>query len=291
MSMFLQHLVPVPYCCACSSSSARPPLLEERCIECHGERRQKAKLKVNDRADLLAGGESGPAIVPGDAAGSLLMKRVRARGTDDVMPPRDPALDNRRIADLAAWIDAGAPWVHADGSIEPAPPAAAAPPAGTPPNAAPPTETAPTPAAAKASSKPPLVGRVHPLVVHFPIACLLLALFAEFLYVARGPAWDPTVALLLGVGVAGAAVAVISGTWFATDGTIFARHEQGLKLHEVGGWITLVLGLSSGALLLASRSSARARIYFRVLLLLTALATGVTGHLGGAMVYPDLALF
>jgi uncharacterized membrane protein/mono/diheme cytochrome c family protein len=272
------------------------PVLEDRCIECHGEHRQKAHLKLNDRADILTGGDSGPAIVTGAPDRSLLLQRVRARGTDDVMPPREPPLDDAQIADLAAWVAAGAPWVHADGSIEPAPSAGAATasggnaPATAPPAAdiSPPADRTPPPAA---KPKTPLVGRVHPLVVHFPIACLLLALLAEFLVVVRGPAWEPTVALLLLVGVAGAAVAVVSGTWFASDGTMFARHDLGLKLHEVAGWITLVLGLSAGALLLASRSSPRARLYFRVVLMLTAVATAVTGHLGGAMVYPELGLF
>src|SRR4051812_29198487 len=61
------------------------PLLENRCVECHGERRQKAKLRLDSRAALLAGGDAGPAIVIGDADHSLLIQRVRARGTDDVM--------------------------------------------------------------------------------------------------------------------------------------------------------------------------------------------------------------
>jgi uncharacterized membrane protein/mono/diheme cytochrome c family protein len=268
------------------------PVLEERCIECHGELRHKAQLKLNDRRTMISGGANGPAIVPGDPDHSLLMQRVRARGTDDVMPPREPALDDRQIADLAAWIAAGAPWVHADGSVE----GGTASGGGT----TPPTDGHPSPESAEANTKPPsnagqhrppLVGRIHPLVVHFPIACLLLVLLAEFLYVVRGPAWGPAVALLMLVGVAGAAVAVFTGTWFADEGSMFQRPDRTLRLHEVAGWVTLVLALASSAFLLASRSSPRARLFFRLLLVLTAVVSGLTGHLGGTMVYGEHWLF
>src|SRR6478609_3613086 len=137
------------------------PLLEGRCLECHGELKHKGKLKLNERAAMLAGGVNGPAIVPGDPEHSLVVTRVRARGTDDVMPPVEPALDDQQIADLAAWIAAGATWVHADGSVEPAPAATGGEQVPTPTGAQP-TE-APTAPAAK-PAPPPLIGRVHPLV-------------------------------------------------------------------------------------------------------------------------------
>ncbi len=88
------------------------PILLLRCAVCHGLRRQEADLDVRTRAALLRGGKSGPAIVPGRAEDSLLIKRLRAQE----MPPRKrlkpvsvkPALP-REIETLARWIDAGAP--------------------------------------------------------------------------------------------------------------------------------------------------------------------------------------
>ncbi|MCA9218856.1 MAG: hypothetical protein KDA71_00935, partial [Planctomycetales bacterium] len=52
------------------------PLLVERCYECHGPEKQKGDLRVDSRAALLVGGESGPAVVPGDSAASLLIEAV-----------------------------------------------------------------------------------------------------------------------------------------------------------------------------------------------------------------------
>src|SRR5690349_23367144 len=48
----------------------------QRCFQCHGETLQMAKLDLHTRDAMLKGGESGPAVVPGNAAASLLYKRV-----------------------------------------------------------------------------------------------------------------------------------------------------------------------------------------------------------------------
>ena len=60
------------------------PLLERRCFECHGEAQQKAELKLANRGNLLAGGESGAAIEPGEKDKSLLFEHVSTHE----MPPR-----------------------------------------------------------------------------------------------------------------------------------------------------------------------------------------------------------
>ena len=88
------------------------PILLLRCAVCHGLRRQEADLDVRTRASLLRGGKSGPAIVPGNAEGSLLIKRLRA----EEMPPRKQLksvsvkpVRATEVALLVRWIDAGAP--------------------------------------------------------------------------------------------------------------------------------------------------------------------------------------
>ena len=72
------------------------PIFEEHCASCHGDRKQKGDVRVDRRADLLRGGESGiPSLVPGDPAESYLLemleiridsgcrsKKIIARGTD-----------------------------------------------------------------------------------------------------------------------------------------------------------------------------------------------------------------
>ncbi|MGE3777033.1 MAG: c-type cytochrome domain-containing protein, partial [Pirellulaceae bacterium] len=58
------------------------PVLVERCYRCHSaeSKKQEARLRLDNRESLRRGGESGPAIVPGDPAGSLLMQALRYEG-------------------------------------------------------------------------------------------------------------------------------------------------------------------------------------------------------------------
>ncbi|PAW87537.1 MAG: hypothetical protein B9S33_06195 [Pedosphaera sp. Tous-C6FEB] len=53
------------------------PLLDQKCLSCHGPDKQKDGLRLGSRAAALKGGEHGPAIVPGDAKKSLLLQAVR----------------------------------------------------------------------------------------------------------------------------------------------------------------------------------------------------------------------
>ena len=81
------------------------PLLARRCAGCHAGDELKGKLDLSTREKLLAGGESGPALVPGDAAKSLIWQRVSA----DEMPPKHPLSDDEKRV-LQKWIEAGAVW-------------------------------------------------------------------------------------------------------------------------------------------------------------------------------------
>ena len=82
------------------------PLLVEHCGKCHGESQAKAELNLIAADGLLAGGESGPALVPGDPEESLLLEYVR----DRTMPPEgEQPLSEQQIELLEAWIEAGAP--------------------------------------------------------------------------------------------------------------------------------------------------------------------------------------
>ncbi len=84
------------------------PLLVSRCMECHGPGTQENGLRLDALDRLLVGGDSGPAIVPGDVAGSLLVQAVRREGALQ-MPP-DQALDAHETAVLEHWIQEGAFW-------------------------------------------------------------------------------------------------------------------------------------------------------------------------------------
>lgn len=84
------------------------PLLLSRCVECHGPSQQAGKLRLDSAAGLRGGGSRGAAVLPHDPAGSLLLQAVRhEKGL--AMPPGG-RLRQSEIADLEAWIQAGAPW-------------------------------------------------------------------------------------------------------------------------------------------------------------------------------------
>jgi len=81
-----------------------------KCQQCHGTAVQMSKLSVGTRASLLAGGAHGPAIIPGNAADSLLYKRITGQEKPAMpMAPVSP-LTAGEIAAVKTWIDQGAPW-------------------------------------------------------------------------------------------------------------------------------------------------------------------------------------
>ena len=86
------------------------PVLKASCLPCHSGDSAQAKLRLDSRAAMLKGGASGPAIVPGKAAESLLYRRIRGDAGVPRMPPAGAPLDDRTIALIGAWIDQGAAW-------------------------------------------------------------------------------------------------------------------------------------------------------------------------------------
>jgi mono/diheme cytochrome c family protein len=86
------------------------PILVESCYECHSEAKGKHRggLQLDSKEGLLKGGDTGPAIVANDPGKSLLMRAVRWE-TDDLKMPPKRKLTDEQIADLDAWIKAGAP--------------------------------------------------------------------------------------------------------------------------------------------------------------------------------------
>ena len=100
------------------------PVLVEKCSKCHGsEGSPKAGLRLDSRDAMRRGGDSGPAVIPGDAEGSLLMEAIRYGDPDTAMPPKKSGgkLPDAVIADFESWIKMGAPDPRdkpADGSPE-----------------------------------------------------------------------------------------------------------------------------------------------------------------------------
>src|SRR5437879_1136107 len=63
------------------------PVLVEKCLSCHGPKQQRGSLRLDSRAAVLAGGDTGPAVVAGQPDRSLLVKAVKRTG-DVKMPPK-----------------------------------------------------------------------------------------------------------------------------------------------------------------------------------------------------------
>ncbi len=83
-------------------------LLGERCGACHGQKTGMSGLRLTSRESLIEGGKRGPAIQPGHADESLLLRAVLHRGP--VSMPPGGRLSGEEIETLRSWIDQGAEW-------------------------------------------------------------------------------------------------------------------------------------------------------------------------------------
>ena len=83
------------------------PVLQNKCLGCHASEPQGG-LRMDSRDALLKGGNSGPALVPGDADASLLVQAVRQ--SHDLKMPPDGKLPEQEVDALARWVGDGAVW-------------------------------------------------------------------------------------------------------------------------------------------------------------------------------------
>jgi hypothetical protein len=88
------------------------PVLVEHCYSCHGEKKQKGDLRLDSRAALLKGGDTGPVVVPGEPDKSALIRAVRY--ADDVRMPPKGKLPPDAVEALTTWVRAGAVWPDAE---------------------------------------------------------------------------------------------------------------------------------------------------------------------------------
>src|ERR1044071_5758283 len=87
------------------------PILNKKCITCHGGVRAKAGFSVLFRDEALAKTESGkPAIIPGDPDASELMRRITAEDPEQRMPYKHQPLSKEEISIFRRWIKQGAKW-------------------------------------------------------------------------------------------------------------------------------------------------------------------------------------
>ena len=88
--------------------TAVKPVLVRHCLSCHGPQTKRAGLRLDTAAAALEGGASGPALVPGNSAKSLIIRAMAGEEGLERMPPRGDRVTAAELATIAAWIDAGA---------------------------------------------------------------------------------------------------------------------------------------------------------------------------------------
>lgn len=251
-------------------------LLEFRCSECHApdSEEPKAKRDWDGAHDLAATREQ--LVEPGSPDLSDLWLVI----DEDEMPPPDsdaePMTAEERTL-IHDWIASGAPL----GELV----------ADAPDNA---TQSSLTISPGldeetrsdRGASVRRWVGKLHPSIVHFPIALLLAAALAEVLVALGARGLQPAVRFCVILGFLGAAAAASVG-WLAGE-TASQTLEPQLTWHRWLGVGTAVLAL---ALLVASEARVRRgdaspwTVRTRWLLLLAVVAVSVTGHLGGILVF------
>jgi mono/diheme cytochrome c family protein len=103
------------------------PVLQARCVECHGPDRQKAGMRLDSPEAIAKGSENGPVLVAGKPDESLLLKRISLPPDDvDIMPPKGDPLTKEQIEAIRRWVEGGASFGDWKGADAPAPPTATA---------------------------------------------------------------------------------------------------------------------------------------------------------------------
>ena len=95
-----------------------PPVLHGTCGRCHGAEKVKGGLRLDSREALLDGGDTGPAVVPGEPGESLLIQAIRHEDGLE-MPPKKPKLAEPTIADFETWVELRARRTRAPAKLPP----------------------------------------------------------------------------------------------------------------------------------------------------------------------------
>ena len=87
------------------------PLLSQKCYKCHSVKAKKLKggFRLDYRAGVLKGGDSGAAVQPGKPTASRLVEAIKYGNVDLEMPPSGK-LTAAQIAALTEWVKRGVPW-------------------------------------------------------------------------------------------------------------------------------------------------------------------------------------
>ncbi|XZE33952.1 DUF1553 domain-containing protein [Pirellulaceae bacterium SH501] len=91
------------------TSQSAQKILDRYCTDCHGAEAQESRLRLDSLDAALQGGDFGPAITPGRAADSEIIRRTTSRNPQQKMPPDGEALTDSEVEILRQWIDSLSP--------------------------------------------------------------------------------------------------------------------------------------------------------------------------------------
>ncbi|WP_317195561.1 PSD1 and planctomycete cytochrome C domain-containing protein [Echinicola shivajiensis] len=87
------------------------PIINNKCISCHGGVKQSGEFSLLFESEALSATKSGePAIIPGHAEESEMIKRILHEDPEVRMPPEGPQLSQEEVDVLKKWINQGAKW-------------------------------------------------------------------------------------------------------------------------------------------------------------------------------------
>jgi uncharacterized membrane protein len=239
-----------------------------KCAECHSSQLARPKGKFGYVLDLKQVAANPKIVAPFNPSGSRLWTQI----ADGDMPPDDAKAGPLADADkrlIRLWIETGAP--------------------------APLTEFPPVEAGFSEPESPirslptrllQLFGKLHVLMIHFPIALLAAAAIAESWLIWKGR-WgmSPVVRFCVLLGAGAAVVAAVAGWVHASYGPLGSDTGQTLALHR---WLGTAAGVGAVATALACEwdvLQTRRSSLFRAILFFSAALVGAAGHFGGMLVY------
>ena len=256
-------------------------IFDRSCAECHdGVSKARSKGRFGTVMDFDAMREDSGFVHPGDGEHSPLYHVVIDPDPEFVMPPVDsdcPPLNEFETELVKMWIDGGAVtpvWeTESDAAVKLE------------------TEAAAEPAPPPSSTILKLFGKLHPMVVHFPIALVwstfLAALWGAFIQ-KKGTAWVILWCLSLA-----AAFSLLAGATGWINASVSGYTDESVWNHRWSGVAASVLIVLSLILQLASLRGDRSgrKVLFWLCLAASVIAVSFSGHTGGELIYGDETFF
>ncbi len=85
------------------------PILEKSCFKCHGDKKQKAQLRLDTYEALMKGSGNGLIVDLANTGNSMMLKLISLEpGDEDIMPPKGRPLSSKNIQIIRAWVEGGA---------------------------------------------------------------------------------------------------------------------------------------------------------------------------------------